>query len=93
MYDLYMSDEISVSEARAQIGPITDRAEYAGVTTYLTKRNRRAAAVVPAAAAELLEALEEVLDGQAVSAALAAIREGLDAPRPFVRRTPRGEGA
>jgi len=86
-----MSDEVSISEARAQIGPITDRAEYAGVTTYLTKHNRRAAAVVPAAAAELLEGLEDVLDGQAVSAALAAIREGIDEPRPFVRRTRRGQ--
>lgn len=89
MYILYMSSEVPVSEARADLGPITARAEYGGETVYLTKHGRRAAAVVPAGAAELLEELEDVLDGEAVSAALAALHAGRDRPEPFVRRTVR----
>ncbi|MGI8313407.1 hypothetical protein [Saccharopolyspora hattusasensis] len=80
---------MTVSEARAELGPVTSRAEFAGETTYLTKHGHRAAAVVPAAAAELLEDLEELVDGEAVREALARMRTGANERVPFVRRTRR----
>ena len=45
--------------------------------------------MVPAAAAELLEQLEDLVDGQAVHAALASLRSGDEERLPFVRRTRR----
>jgi len=84
-----MAMEMTVSEARAELGPITSRAEYGGETTYLTKHGHRAAAVVPAAAAELLEQLEDLVDGRAVLAALAELEAGVEERVPFARRTRR----
>jgi prevent-host-death family protein len=92
MYILYMPSEMrlemSVTEAREALGPVTSRVEYGGETVYLTKHGRRAAALVPAAAAELLEELEDAFDLEAVRAALAAVASGEDIAEPFVRRTP-----
>ena len=59
------------------------------MTTYLTKHGHRAAAVVPAAAAELLEQLEDLVDEQAVRKALASLQSGEEERVPFVRRTRR----
>lgn len=81
-----MSSDLTVSEARAELGPVTSRAQYSGETTYLTKHGRRAAAVVPAAAAELLEQIEDLLDIQAVQSALTDLDNGREQPIPFVRR-------
>ncbi|HVV14014.1 type II toxin-antitoxin system prevent-host-death family antitoxin [Amycolatopsis sp.] len=78
---------MSISAARESLGPVTSRVEYGGETVYLTKHGRRAAAVVPAAAAELLEQLEDVFDLEATRAALDALASGEAAPEPFVRRT------
>jgi len=88
-YILYMDVDMTVSQARADLGAVTSRAEYGGETTYLTKHGHRAAAVVPAAAAELLEQLEDLVDEQAVHAALASLRSGDEERLPFVRRTRR----
>lgn len=88
-YTLYMAAEMTVSEARAELGPVTSRAEYGGETTYLTKHGHRAAAVVPAAAAELLEQLEDLVDDKAVRAAMADLEAGVEERVPFVRRTRR----
>ncbi|WP_236790415.1 type II toxin-antitoxin system prevent-host-death family antitoxin [Amycolatopsis sp. GM8] len=79
--------EISVTEAREALGPVTNHVEYGGQTVYLTKHGRRAAALVPAPAAELLEELEDAFDLTAVRAALAAVAAGENVPQPFVRRT------
>ncbi len=84
-----MTVELTVSQARADLGPVTSRAEYGGETTYLTKHGHRAAAVVPVAAAELLEQIEDLVDDDAVRAALAGLRSGTDARIPFVPRTRR----
>ena len=88
MYILYMA-EMTVSQARDALGPETSRAEYAGETTYLTKHGRRSAAIGPAAAAELLEQIEDVLDAEAVRAALAELESGTAERVPFTRRTAR----
>lgn len=89
-YILYMLSEMAVTEARADLGSVTSRAEYGGETTYLTKHGHRAAAVVPAAAAELLEQLEDLVDAGAVRAALADLESGVEERVPFLRHTRRG---
>lgn len=86
-YNLYMLNDLTVSEARAALGPVTSRAEYGGETTYLTKHGRRTAAVVPAAAAELLEQIEDLIDAEAVRSALADLEAGREQALPFARRT------
>lgn len=89
MYIMYMSVEMSVSQARAELGPVTSRAEYNGEITFLLKHGHRAAAVVPAAVAELVEQVEDVLDGEAVAEVLAKLNAGTEESVPFVRRTRR----
>jgi len=84
---MYMSIELSLTEARAQLPEITNRAEYAGETVYVTKHGRRTSAVVPAAAAQLLEDLEDLMDIEAVREALLDLDLGRDQPDPFVRRS------
>lgn len=86
-YYLYMPTDLTVSKARAELGPITSRAEYNGETTYLTKHGHRAAAVVPVAAAELLEQIEDLVDADAVRSALAGLEAGREQRVPFVSRT------
>lgn len=76
-----------MSAARADLGGVTARAEYGGETTYLTKHGHRAAAVVPVAAAELLQQLEDLVDHDAVGVALAGLETGVDERVPFVGRT------
>lgn len=78
-----------MSAARADLGAVTARAEYGGETTYLTKHGHRSAAVVPAAAAELLEGLEDLVDHDAVRAALDSLETGAEERVPFLRRTSR----
>jgi prevent-host-death family protein len=84
-----MATEMTVSEARADLGPVTSRVEYGGETVYLTKHGHRAAAVVPVAAAELLEQIEDILDGEAVEGVLKQLANGTEERVPFVRRTAR----
>ena len=82
-----MTSEMTVSQGRADLGAVTARAEFGGETTYLTKHGHRAAAVVPAASAELLEQLEDLIDARRVETALANLNSGNDERVPFVRRT------
>jgi prevent-host-death family protein len=44
--------ELSVTSAREHLADVVNRAAYSGAVTYLTRRGRRVAAVVPAALAE-----------------------------------------
>jgi prevent-host-death family protein len=81
MYALYMTTEIPVSDVRAHLGPITARAEFGGETVYLTKNGRRSAAIVPAAAAQLLEDLEDLIDIQAVEEVRARLAAGIEGRR------------
>ncbi len=62
-----------MSDARVHLADVVSRAAFAGERTYLTRRGRRVAAVVPA---ELLEAIGAAEDAADVAAAAAAIEEG-----------------
>ncbi|APU16965.1 MULTISPECIES: type II toxin-antitoxin system prevent-host-death family antitoxin [Actinoalloteichus] len=83
------SVEMAVTDARNELGPVTNRVSYGGETVYLTKHGRRAAALVPVAAAELLEDIEDLLDGEAVEAIRRRLADGTEGTVPFVRRTER----
>ena len=74
-------DELPISDAREHLADVVGRATYAGQTTYVTRRGRRVAAVVPAEAAELLDELEDL--GLARLAAEA--KRELDAGAPTVK--------
>ncbi|WP_414635797.1 hypothetical protein [Amycolatopsis sp.] len=50
-----------MSAAREELGPVANRVGYGGETVHPTKHGKRTVAVVPAAAAEPLEDLEELI--------------------------------
>lgn len=87
MYILCMTTERTVTDARKELGPLTNRVEYGGETVYLTKSGHRAAALVHPDRAALLDDLEELIDIEAVRAALTALKAGEDTVVPFTRRT------
>lgn len=78
MYKSYTQpvSEIAVSDAREHLADVVSRAAYAGERTYLTRRGRRVAAVVPAELLEELEALEAEEDAVDIAAVEAARAEG-----------------
>ena len=68
-----------MSDARVHLADVVSRAAFAGERTYLTRRGRRVAAVVPAElleAIEAIEAIEAAEDAADMAAAAAAIEEG-----------------
>ena len=65
--------EIAVSDARVHLADVVSRAAFAGERTYLSRRGRRVAAVVPA---ELLEEFEAIEAAEDAADAAAAIKEG-----------------
>lgn len=67
---------MAVSEAREHLAEVVSRAAFAGERTYLTRRGRRVAAVVPAELLEALELLETAEDSEDLAAAEAALAEG-----------------
>lgn len=69
-----MSD-LSFTDARRHLGAVISRAEFAGERTYVTRRGRRVAAVVPAELLESLDALEAAEDEADVAAAKASLAE------------------
>ncbi len=88
MYITNMSLDIAMTDARSSLGDLAARAEYGGETVYLTKHGRRAAAVVSARTAELLEQLEDLLDAAAVAEVQARIAAGSEGRRRLVSAPP-----
>ncbi|MGH3888920.1 MAG: type II toxin-antitoxin system prevent-host-death family antitoxin, partial [Pseudonocardiaceae bacterium] len=80
--------DVALTEARSSLGELAARAEYGGETVYLTRHGRRSAAVVSAAAAELLEQLEDLLDAQAVAEVQARLAAGTEGRRRLVSSDP-----
>lgn len=73
-----MSSDFSVAGARDHFSEVVNRAAFGGDITYITRgRNKvRAAAVVPAYYAELLESLIDEHDGAVAAERLENIRAG-----------------
>ena len=69
--------EVTVSEARARLADVVDRARVAHDPVYLTRRGRRVAAVIDADDLErLIDAAEDLADIEAARAARAEMAEG-----------------
>ncbi|MDQ3988786.1 MAG: type II toxin-antitoxin system Phd/YefM family antitoxin [Actinomycetota bacterium] len=83
-----MSRDVPITDARSSLGDLAVRAEYGGETVYLTKHGRRAAAVVSARTAELLEQLEDLLDAAAVTEIQTQIAAGTEGRRRLVSAPP-----
>jgi prevent-host-death family protein len=83
-----MSMDVALTDARSSLGELAARAEYAGETVYLTRHGRRAAAVVSARTAELLEQLEDLLDATAVAEIQARLAAGTEGLRRLVNAPP-----
>lgn len=77
-----------MTDARSSLGDLVARPEYGGATVYLTKHGRRAAAVVSARTAELLEQLEDLLDAAAVAQVQARLAAGTEGRRRLVSAPP-----
>lgn len=91
MYTLCMSMDVAMTDARSSLGDLAARAEYGGETVYLTRHGRRAAAVVSARTAELLEQLEDLLDATAVAEVQARLDAGTEGRRRLVNAPPPAE--
>ena len=63
--------EMPITDARAHLTELANRAEYNGESTYLTRHGKRVAAVVPADWLAAMERVEDELDNAAADAALA----------------------
>ncbi len=78
-----MSD-LTVSEARARLADVVDRARVGHDPVYLTRHGRRVAAVVDADLLdELVEAAEDLADLRAAAAARAEMADSGDGPIPW----------
>lgn len=67
--------ELTVTQVRDDLAPVVSRAQYAGGITYMTRHGKRAAAIVPAEAAELLERLQAAEDAEDIRDARKALTE------------------
>ncbi|MGH3545780.1 MAG: type II toxin-antitoxin system prevent-host-death family antitoxin [Mycobacteriales bacterium] len=70
------SAELAVTEIRDNFAEVVNNAAYGGSVTYVMRRGRRLAAVVPAEAAEYLEQVEDRYWGEQTKEAVARIRAG-----------------
>jgi len=70
MYVLDMS-EMPITDARAHLTELANRAEYNGESVYLTRHGKRVAALVPADWLSEIERVEDEIDNAAADSALA----------------------
>lgn len=80
--------ELPVTDARDRLADVVNEAAYAGRVTYLTRRGRRVAAIVPVEAAEAAERWEDEALGHLADEALAEMDRTGERPVPLdeVRR-------
>lgn len=62
--------EMPITDARAQLTELANRAEYNGESVYLTRHGKRVAALVPADWLTEIERIEDQIDNAAADAAL-----------------------
>lgn len=78
--------ELTVSNARARLADVVDEARVRHDPVYLTRRDRRVAAVIDADdLARLLEAAEDLADIEAARAARAEVKSGGSVPWEAVK--------
>lgn len=69
-------NDLTISEARTHLADLVNQAAYTGRITYVTRRGKRVAAIVPAEIGEIVERLEDEEDVAGARAATAAIAAG-----------------
>lgn len=68
--------ELGITDARDRLAEIVNEAAYTGSVTYITRRGRRLAAIVPAVDAERLEHAEDAYLARLAEQALAEVETG-----------------
>ena len=66
-----------MTEARDHLADVVNRVAYSGESTYLTRRGRRLAAIVPVELLEAIEALEDRIDIEAAEESYAEVGENI----------------
>jgi prevent-host-death family protein len=69
-------DGVGITDARDRLADIVNEAAYTGSVTYITRRGRRLAAIVPAADAERLERAEDAYLARLAGEALVEVEAG-----------------
>jgi len=76
--------ELTVTDARARLADVVDEARIGHDPVFLTRRGRRAAAVIDAEDLErLIEAAEDLADIRAARAARAELADSAEIPIPW----------
>jgi antitoxin Phd len=68
--------ELGITDARDRLAEIVNEAAYTGSVTYITRRGRRLAAIVPAVDAERLERAEDAYLARLAREALSEVEAG-----------------
>jgi len=66
-----------MTEARDHLADVVNHVAYSGESTYLTRRGRRLAAIVPVELLEAIEALEDRIDIEAAEESYAEVGENI----------------
>ena len=66
-----------MTEARDHLADVVNRVAYSGESTYLTRRGRRLAAIVPVELLEAIEAIEDRVDVEAAEESYAEVGENI----------------
>lgn len=74
--------ELPITDARDRLADVVNDAAYGGQATYLTRRGRRLAAIVPIEAAEAAERWEDEQLGRMADAALDEMARTGEKPIP-----------
>lgn len=77
------AQDLPITAARGQLADIVNQAMYSGQVTYLTRRGRRLAAIVPVEAAEAAELWEDEQLGRMADEALAEMTRTGARPKPL----------
>jgi prevent-host-death family protein len=77
------AQELPITEARERLADVVNETAYGGGVTYLTRRGRRMAAIVPIEAAEAAERWEDDQLGRLADEALAEMERTGEKPVPL----------
>ena len=77
------TQDLPITDARDRLANVVNEAAYAGHVTYLTRRGRRVAAVVPAEVVEAAERWEDERLGRMADEALAEMKRTGERPVPL----------
>lgn len=77
--------ELPITDARGRLADVVNEAAYGGQVTYLTRRGRRLAAIMPVEAAEAAERWEDEQLGRLADEALDEMARTGEQPTPLAQ--------